>query len=350
MMVQTKEEWNMRFKSALAALITPFNIGVAAPAEAQVPDYYKDKVLNVIIAGSPSGGHSRFARLIAPYLKKHLGAEEVRLSNMRGGGGLKAANHMWRVKPDGFTVAFGNASTLIMAPIAGSPGAKFDATKIVFLGRATSEPRLLTVGGKSKIKTFKDVQNLGRPFVYPSQGTDEDFYTMAVLADSLGFELKAVTGYEGNADTALAVIKGDGDGHITGLSESLGPIKSGDKRPILVVTSERVPEFPDVPTAIELAPAGKKGALEAIANILETHRSYYAPPKTNPKAVAAFRAGLAAALNDPELVAETKRITRPLSFMAGEKEQKSIEQIARESKGLAPVFKKAVKDIQKAAG
>lgn len=265
---------------------------------------------------------------------------------MRGGGGLKAANHMWRVKPDGMTVAFGNASTLIFAPIAGSKGAKFIATEFAFLGRATSEPRMLMVGGKSSIKTFQDLQKLDRPFIYPSQGTDEDFYTMAILSDALGFKLKAVTGYEGNADTALAVIKGDGDGHITGWSESQAAIKSGDKRPILVVTSQRIPDYPDVPTAIELASAGKRGMLEAMSNILETHRSYYAPPKTNPEAVAAFRAAVDAALNDPALLAESKKGNRPVSFMNGNQQQAAIEQIARESGGLAPVLKAAVKAIQ----
>lgn len=336
----------MQWKKMLAALVVPALMSVTGPAAAQAPDYYKGKVLNIIVAGSPAGGHTRIARLVAPYLQKHLGAEEVRISNMPGGGGLKAANHMWRVKPDGYTVAFGNASTLIMAPIAGSKGVQFDATKFAFLGRATSEPRVLTVGGKSAIKTFKDVLKLDRPFVYPSQGTDEDFYTMAVLADALGFKLKAVTGYEGNADTALAVIKGDGDGHITGLSESLASIKSGDKRPILVVTSERIPEYADVPTAIELAPAAKKGALQAVANILETHRSFYAPPGTNPEAIAAFRAGMAAAMKDPALKEESKKGNRPLSFMAGDKQQQAIEQVAKEGASLAAVFKAAVKGIQ----
>ena len=56
----------------------------------------------------------------------------------------------------------------------------------------------LPVGGKSAIKSIQDVRKLKRPFVYPSQGTDEDFYTMAVIADALGFQVKAVTGYEGN--------------------------------------------------------------------------------------------------------------------------------------------------------
>ncbi len=336
----------IRSKVLLAALLAPGLMVASGKALAQANDFYKDKVIHLIIAGSPAGGHTRYARLIAPYLEKHSGARELRISNMPGGGGLKTANHMWRAKPDGLTVAFTNASTLIIAPIAGSPGAQFDATKFVYLGRATSEPRLITVGGKSPIKSIHDVAKLKRPFIFPSQGTDEDFYTMAVLADALGFELKAVTGYEGNADTALAVIKGDGDGHITGWSESLAAIQSGDKRPILIVTEERIPDYPDVPTAIEVAPAGKKGSLRAIANILETNRSYYAPPGTDPKAVAAFRAAVAAALGDPELLEESKKGNRPVSFMHGDKQQQTIEAIAKESVSLAPIFKAAVKAIQ----
>ena len=64
----------------------------------------------------------------------------------------------------------------------------------------------------------------------------------------------------------VITIKGDGDGHITGWSESQAAIKAGDKRPILVVTSQRVADYPDIPTAIELAAAGKKGMLDVITS------------------------------------------------------------------------------------
>ena len=330
------------FTTAMAAAF----FTVAAHAGEPAPGFYKDKVLNVIVAGSPAGGHSTYARLIAPFLQKHTGAREVRITNMPGGGGLKAANHVARLKPDGFNVLFGNVSTLILATIAGSPGAQFDATKLTYLGRATSEPRLLCVGGKSPIKTWQDVLKLGRPFVYPSQGTDEDFYTLAVIAEALGFKMKAVTGYEGNADTALAVIKGDGDGHITGLSESLAAIKAGDKRPILAIASQRVPEFPDVPTVIEAVAPQKQQLVRAIVHINEMHRSYIGPPAMNAGATAAFRAALNAAMNDPALVEESKKGNRPVSYMEGAKEQQVIEEITKASAGLAPILKAAVKDIQ----
>ena len=336
----------MRRRVVFAGLLAPAVLGVSGRAAAQKLDYYKDKVLTVNVAGGAAGGHNRYARMIQPYLQKHTGAREVRIVNMPGGGGLKAANYIWRAKTDGLNVFFGNVSTLILAPLAGSPGATFDSTKFVYLGRATSEPRVLCVGGKSPIKSIQDVQKLKRPFIYPSQGTDEDFYTMAVIGDALGFKVKAVTGYEGNADTSLAVIKGDGDGHITGWSESLGPIRSGDKLPILMVNSLKSPDYPAIPVVTDMAPAAKRETVRGLATILETHRSYIGPPGMDAQAVAAFRAAVAAALKDPGLLEESKKGERPVSLMEGAKQQQLVEQLTKSNANLAPILKAAVKEIQ----
>jgi tripartite-type tricarboxylate transporter receptor subunit TctC len=335
-----------RRKLLLAGAMSPVVMGMPLRAPAQVPDYYKGKTLIINIAGSPAGGHTRFARMLAPYIEKHIGAKEVRLVNMPGGGGLKAANHVWRLKPGANEVYFGNVSTLLLASLAGSAGATFDPTKFAFLGRVTSEPRVLTVGGKSAIRSVPDMQKLKRPFVFPSQGTDEDFYTMAVLADALGFKLKAVTGYEGNADTSLAVIKGDGDGHITGWSESLGAIRSGDKFPVMMVTSQASPDYPNIPIVTNIAPAAKKSVVQAMATILETHRSYIGPPNMEQQAIAAFRAAVNAAMKDPALIAESTKGERLLSPMDGTVQQKAMAEMARTSAALSPILKAAVKEIQ----
>lgn len=336
-----------RRKLVLAGAMAPVAMSLPGRVLAQAGGgYYKDKVIIINVAGGASGGHTRFARLLQPYLQKHTGAREVRIVNMPGGGGLKAANHIWRVKPNGMEIFFGNVSTLILAPLAGSPGITFDSTKLSYLGRVTSEPRVLSVGGKSAIKSIQDVQKLKRPFVFPSQGTDEDFYTMAVLGDALGFKVKAVTGYEGNADTSLAVIKGDGDGHITGWSESLASIRSGDKLPILMVTSQPSPDYPNIPIVTSIAPAAKRATVQAMATILETHRSYIGPPDMDAQAMAAFRAAVTAALNDPDLIAESKKTERLVSHVEGAIQQKRVAELAKSSAGLAPILQAAVKDIQ----
>jgi len=317
-----------------------------ADAVKAADDYFKGKVIELILPNSPTGRMAQYANLYAPYIKEYTGADDVRVVGMQGGGGVKGTNFLWFQKPDGLSIAFTSIPTLILAQLSGSEAVQFDATKFVYLGRVATEPRMMVVGGNSEIKSMQDVIDLDRPFVFPSQGTDEDFYTMAILSDSLGYDLKIVTGYEGMNDTALAVIKGDGDGQIGGAESFAAAIEAGDMRPVLTVWGERLEEYPDVPDALELVKGDKKAAVEAIINMLGMHRGFYAPPDTDPEAVRILREAITKASADPELVKQAEAGGLILLPSPGDAEQKKIEQITAASQGIIPVLKGALQSIQ----
>jgi tripartite-type tricarboxylate transporter receptor subunit TctC len=329
---------------ALAAL-TLTAVAVVDTVKA-ADDYFQGKVIELILPNSPTGRMSRYANLYAPYIKKYTGADDVRVVGMQGGGGIKGTNYLWFQEPDGLSIAFTSIPTLILAQLSGSEAVQFDATKFEYLGRAATEPRMLVVGGNSEIKSIQDVLDLDREFVFPSQGTDEDFYTMAILADALGYDMKIVTGYEGMNDTALAVIKGDGDGQIGGAASFVSAIEAGDMRPILTVWGERLEEFPDVPDALELVDGDAKEAVQGIINMLTMHRGFYAPPDTDPEAVRILREAITKASNDPELIEGAKAGNLILLPSPGEEEQKKIEQITAASQSMVPVLKGALESIQ----
>jgi tripartite-type tricarboxylate transporter receptor subunit TctC len=329
---------------AIGALALTLVSGIGAVQAAD--DYFHGKVIELVLPNSPTGRMSRYANLYAPFIKKYTGADDVRIVNMRGGGGVKGTNYLWYQKPDGLTIAFTSVPTLILAQLSGSEAVQFDATKFVYLGRAATEPRTVVVGGNSGIETMDDVMNLGRDFVYPSQGTDEDFYTMAILSDSLGFPMKIVTGYEGQNDTALAIIKGDGDGLATSLASTEASIEAGDMRPVLMIWDDRVPEYPDVPNALELVSGDKKEAVQAIINMLTMHRGFFAPPDTDPEAVRILREAITEASNDPELIKGAEEGGLILLPSPGDKEQEKIDQITAASQGIVPVLKEALQSIQ----
>jgi tripartite-type tricarboxylate transporter receptor subunit TctC len=318
----------------------------SADAVRAADDYFKGKVIELILPNSPTGRMSRYANLYAPYIKKYTGADDVRVVGMQGGGGVKGTNFLWFQKPDGLSIAFTSIPTLILAQLSGSEAVQFDATKFEYLGRAATEPRMMVVGGNSEIKSMQDVIDLDREFVFPSQGTDEDFYTMAILSDSLGYDLKIVTGYEGMNDTALAVIKGDGDGQIGGAESFAAAIEAGDMRPVLTVWGERLEDYPDVPDALELVEGDKKAAVEAIINMLTMHRGFYAPPDTDPEAVRILREAITKASADPELIKGAEEGGLILLPSPGEAEQKKIEQITAASQGIVPVLEDALQSIQ----
>ena len=157
--------------------------------------------ITLIVPNSAGGLMARYAHMIAPYIAKHAQADDVRVRIMTGGGNIRGTNYLWFAEPDGTTIGFTSIPSLILAQLSGSEAVQFDTTQLVYLGRAATEPRVLIVGRESGITSADDLKRLNRPFVYPSQGTDEDFYSMVVLANALGMELKLVMGYDGNADT-----------------------------------------------------------------------------------------------------------------------------------------------------
>lgn len=304
------------------------------------------EIITLVSPNSAGGMMTRYARMIAPYIAKHSGAADVRIHVMTGGGGIRGTNYVWFSEPDGKTIAFTSIPSLILAQLAGSEAAQFDATKLVYLGRAATEPRVLTVGGKSKIMTISDARNLDRPFIFPSQGTDEDFYSMAILSSALNIDLKVVSGYNGNADTALAVIKGDGDGHITGWSASIAVIESGDERPILTLSTHRIPGYLDIPTATELVSGEPRQAVQAIVNMLDMRRGFFGPPNMDKTATAELRAALTKAFQDPELIAESMAAGLPLLPSDGETEQGKIDQITAASQNIVPLLRAALDSIR----
>ncbi|CEP69343.1 Bordetella uptake gene [Moorella glycerini] len=307
--------------------------------------FYKDKTVTLIVPNSPGKGMDNYARMIAPYIEKYSGAR-ITVKNIVGAGGIVGINELWKSKPDGLTIAFTSVPTILLAQLSGAEGVIFDATKLTYLARVSTEPRVFCVGGKSEFNSINDLAKAGRPIKYPSQGMDEDFFTAAVMARALGFKLNQITGYEGNADTALAVVKGEGDGHITALSDAEPMIKAGDKKPLLMFAPQRVKEYPNVPTALEVTSGESQEFMKVVTTMIEMHRSFFGPPGMDAKATAEMRAALEKALADSELLEKAKKANMPVVFMAGNVLQQKITEIAESSKKIEPILKEAIAAIK----
>ena len=335
-----------RLKTLAVAAVVLSTVAISAPPVVQAADYYKGKVITLIVPNSPSGRMTRYARTYAPFIAKYTGAKSVRVVNKKGGGGVKGTNYLWSQKPDGKTIAFTSVPTLILAQLSGSKAVKFDATKFVYLGRAATEPRTLLAGKKSGIKTVADLKNLKRPLVSASQGTDEDFYIIAILANALGIKVKFVTGYEGMNDISLATIKGDSDAYMVSYRSARGAIKTGDLVPVVMIWDKRVKDHPDVQNALEIVSGKSKEAVQAVVNMMTMHRGFFGPPGMNKEATKALRDAIWKAAHDPELIAEQKKKRQVHLPSRGDDEQKKIAQITAASQGIKPILAQALDSIK----
>ena len=80
-------------------------------ASAQAP-FYQGKTITIVQGTEAGGSSDTQTRALLPYLKKHIPGEPTIVSEyMPGGGGTKAANHVFKgVRPDGLTMEIGRAS------------------------------------------------------------------------------------------------------------------------------------------------------------------------------------------------------------------------------------------------
>jgi tripartite-type tricarboxylate transporter receptor subunit TctC len=98
------------------------------------PSYYQGKTITMIQGRSPGGvGDLRF-RAVFPFLQKHIPGNPVLVSEyMAGGGGRKAANHLYRARGDGLTIGASSPGILASA-VLGEPGVEYDPQKFIYLG------------------------------------------------------------------------------------------------------------------------------------------------------------------------------------------------------------------------
>src|SRR5262245_38209467 len=124
-------EWTRSVQVVLLLSLISFPVTVGR-AFGQVP-FYQGKTITIVRGSTPGGIGEMRLRALIPYLKKHIpGQPTILVEFMDGGGGRKAANHVFGGS-DGLTI--GSAPSGILASaIWCEPGVVYDLAKFIVLG------------------------------------------------------------------------------------------------------------------------------------------------------------------------------------------------------------------------
>jgi tripartite-type tricarboxylate transporter receptor subunit TctC len=119
-------------------LLLAFSVlGGSNTAWAQTP-FYQGKTITLVRGSTPGGIGEMRVRSLIPYLRKHIpGQPTIVIDFMEGGGGRKAANHVF-TKPDGLTIGTTPGGILASAILA-EGGVLYDLDKFTYLGSTESE-------------------------------------------------------------------------------------------------------------------------------------------------------------------------------------------------------------------
>jgi tripartite-type tricarboxylate transporter receptor subunit TctC len=254
-------------------------------SEVQAQDKYPSKPVKVVVPFGPGSATDIVMRIVGEHMRPILG-QPVVIENKPGAFGIIAIEDMARSKPDGYTLQIGNPGTNALTPIIYKKKFKIDYDKeVVMVTRLSEVPLVLAATTKDFApKTYAEFiayakANPGK-VRYASVGTgSNNHYDTEAFAQWAGVELTHLPNKGGGAAITNDLVTGDAHVALVNAASSTGVIKAGQVRALAVMSKQRGPEYPDVPTLAELGYPNSKGLWSALyapagtpRDVLETVR------------------------------------------------------------------------------
>jgi tripartite-type tricarboxylate transporter receptor subunit TctC len=341
----------MRSARAFAAVSGLCLMSAAASAD----DFYKSKMLTMVISTGVGGGYDLGGRLVARHLSKHIpGMPPIVPKNMPGAGHVRAANYMAVQAPrDGTTLAtIGNTVALLQVMDGG--GVQYDIAAFNWIGTSDTSSATVYVWGALGVKTLEDAKR--REVVIGATGAGGgNVQYPALLNNVLGTKFKVIAGYGTGSDINLAMERGEVDGRanhsFNSLLVSYPQWVTEKKIDILVQIGVKPQEgYESVPMLDSFA---RDDAERAVFKLFSAPIALGRPVLTTPGVpadrVTLLRRAFDATMTDPGFLADAKKSKLDISAIDGETLQTIAEGIVATPPDIVAKAKAAIetKDIVK---
>lgn len=235
----------MKIVSITGALV----LATGLSATAVMAEDYPERTVEVIHHYGPGGGTDRFVRAVADPFGEIAGEQMVPIS-IQGGGGVPAIAQFTRRPADGYTL-FAISPAQIITHVQG----RTDMADFMPLARVQFDQALIWVPADSPYDTVQDMiaaakADPGSVSIATSGAGGFDEVTVSLFALEADIEVTTVP------FSSSEMVSNTVGGQVDGMFEEFGPARglweSGDLKPLVLFSEERLPELPDVPTAVEL--------------------------------------------------------------------------------------------------
>jgi tripartite-type tricarboxylate transporter receptor subunit TctC len=312
--------------------------------------YYQGKTITIIRGGEPGGSGDMQARALIPFLRRNIpGESNIIIENMPGAAGMKAVNHIYSsAKPDGLAIA--SAGTpIIVGPILGTTGARYDLDKLIFLGSTESgDPyvflsrREAGLDNLEKLRAASGIRIGAQTVGHSVYNSGRMFAYLMGLKDP-----RFVVGF-GGPELDIALVRGEIDARANSADTVAGRNRDALEKgafhihaTITIPRGKFHPRFANVPELDTFTKNEKERQLvHLFRSFLYLRWPYVLPPATPPEIVKTLRAAMAKAFNDPDFAKEFKKLMgSDPTPLTGEQMDSALRELPRDPATLA-LYKK----------
>jgi len=226
---------------------------VAVTTSAAAQDW-PSRPLTMVVAFPAGGSDDILARMIAPRLAESLG-QPVNVENIDGGGGTTGTARVAKAAPDGYEFILGTSAThaLSQALYKYPPyNAVTDFTPVALLAE---QPFVLIARKSLPGNRLEDLivyaKANPKKVQYASAGEGSSTHLVCLLFNAAAGFKAAHVAYNGGAPAMRDLVAGRIDYFCPVVTLAIGPIAKQDVKALAVLSRNRAPLFPDLPSAHE---------------------------------------------------------------------------------------------------
>lgn len=227
---------------------------LAAPAVALAQQGYPDRPIKLVVPFAPGGATDILGRLLATAMGERLGQPMV-VENKPGAGTVVAASIVAKAPADGYTLLLGANTTLTLNPAIRTNLPYDPVRSFTPIGLVADMGLLLVAHNGTPGTTLKDIVTQAKAapekFSYGSYGTGSSVHFGGeVLKSTTGMQMMHVP-FNGSSPNLTALMGGQVQLAVDTVVASTPLIKAGKIKPIAVLSPQRLPLLPNVPTVAE---------------------------------------------------------------------------------------------------
>jgi tripartite-type tricarboxylate transporter receptor subunit TctC len=307
--------------------------------------FYAGKQITFIAGSGVGGGYDLLARLAARHIGRLIpGHPTIIVQNQPAAGSLVLTNQIFNTAPKDGTVIALVQRGMLLAKLT-TPGAvRFALDKLNWLGNLASETGVVLAWHTAPHRSAQDL--FERELIVGGQAGADPETSPRLYNALLGTRFRIVNGYNGTAEIALAIERGEVQGTADWSWASLKkqrPDWLRDKTVTLLLQGalQRDPELPDLPSALDFVKSDMDRRLMQLYLTQKTiARPVIAPPGIPPERLAVLRAAFAALASDREFLADAEKSGLDVAPVGGEAVDRVVELIAGTPSDIAERFAK----------
>ena len=321
--------------------------------EREISEFYRGRVLRIVVGFPPGGGADVYTRLIARHLGRFIpGNPAIAVSNMAGAGSIIAGNQVFNNGArDGTEIGMLNGA-VILEQLFGNPALHFDMAKFRYLAVPVTETYVMVVTRKSGIAKFSELVGVNaKQIVLGAIPNSTLEHAPILLRETLGANLKVVSGYKGSAAIRLAVDSGEIGGFFNPWSSvqasSPGKFKSGEWSVVAQLTDQPLGDLPanEIPAIADLVKDEDHRLLLRYGTSTPNQfgKVYMLPSGVPAERSAALEAAFAKTFADQSFLADAQKAKLPITPIIGNPIQRLVDDFL----GMAPAIKERLQKALK---